>query len=86
MKKNYLGVLILAIATLFACSQDDMQEQETGSNSTISARKANGKIPFTVENVKNALPIVLRYYDSYNPTENNLQPIQDYANTIINNL
>lgn len=58
----------MAITTLFACSHDDMQEQESSSNGTTSARKANGQIPFTVENVQNALPIVLRYYDSYNPT------------------
>lgn len=60
MKKNYLGVLILAIATLFACSQDDMQEQETGSNSTISARKANGKIPFTVEQCKKCVAYCIK--------------------------
>ena len=68
MKKSYLGVLLLGISTLVACSQDDMQEQEVSNNVATSARIANGKIPFTVENVQNALPIVLRYYDSYNPT------------------
>lgn len=68
MKKSYLGILLLGISTLVACSQDDMQEQEVSNNVATSARIANGKIPFTVENVQNALPIVLRYYDSYNPT------------------
>lgn len=76
MKKSYLGILFLGISTLFACSQDDMQEQEVSNNVATSARIANGKIPFTVENVQNALPIVLRYYDSYNPTVS--QKFRDY--------
>src|SRR5690606_41033559 len=76
MKKLHFGLLFMAITTLFACSHDDMQEQESSSNGTTSARKANGQIPFTVENVQNALPIVLRYYDSYNPTIS--QKFRDY--------
>ena len=62
MKKSYLGILLLGIATL--------NQIQTALN---SSRTVSGF--FTrLRNLYN------------NPTENNLQPIQDYAHTIVNSL
>src|SRR5690606_3030444 len=69
MKKlNWICMLVLFISTLFACSNDEqVLEQENTTANSISQKKLNGKIPFTVENVNEELPIVLDYYREYRP-------------------
>src|SRR5690606_1182151 len=68
MKKLNCFFMLLLMTTLFACSNDEqVLEQENTTGNSISQKKLNGKIPFTVENVNEALPIVLDYYREYRP-------------------
>ena len=62
MKKSYLGILFLCIATL---------------NQIQTVLKTSRRVDQFFRRLRNL-------YN--NSTENNLQPIQDYANTIVNNL
>lgn len=63
-KINWAFMLLVLTTTLFACSNDEqVLEQETTNTTSAGQKKLNGKIPFTVENVQNALPHVLKHYE-----------------------
>lgn len=67
-KINFLFVILLTAASLFSCSQDDtISSDATRFVSAKEAKQLNGKIPFTVENVTKALPIVLNHYRENRP-------------------
>ena len=61
--------MLLLMTTLFACSNDE-QALEQGTEKTTSSvaqKNLNGQIPFTVENVQEALANVLAHYDETKP-------------------
>lgn len=65
-----IGVFLLLL-TIVSCQQDDLLN-ETGDGSfnnevNSKSRIAEGIIPFTVENVQEALPIVVDYYVQHRP-------------------
>lgn len=67
-KINWAFMLLVLTTTLFACSNDEqVLEQETTNTTSAGQKKLNGKIPFTVENVQNALPHVLKHYEEIKP-------------------
>lgn len=69
-KLLFMGVTITALS-LFSCNQEDVydisNEELSQSSVNNSARVTEGIIPFTVENVSQALPKVLDYYREHRP-------------------
>lgn len=61
--------MFLLMVTLFACSNDEqaLQQETEKTTSSVSQKNLNGQIPFTVENVQQALANVLAYYDETKP-------------------
>lgn len=70
MKTTNLLLKIVFIAILFvSCNQDDIYDVTDAESTSMQnqARVAEGVIPFTVENVNEALPNVLNYYHDHRP-------------------
>ncbi len=68
MKKINWALLLFLTTMLFACNADDVTaETETETTTKNTQKRLNGQIPFTVENVQNALPVVLAYYHEHKP-------------------
>lgn len=69
-KLLFMGVTITALS-LFSCNQEDVydisNEELNQPSVNNSARVSEGIIPFTVENVSQALPKVLDYYREHRP-------------------
>lgn len=67
-KINIFTTALLAII-LTSCSDDSLLEPHSSTNTSpqIESISIEGIIPFTVENVRNALPTVLSYYRSTKP-------------------
>ncbi len=71
MKLKNLLIIATASILLISCNQDEIydvaNEDLNQSSAKSTARIAEGIIPFTVENVQKALPIVLQYYSKNRP-------------------
>lgn len=69
MKKINWAFMLLLTTFLFACSNDEevLEQENQVTNTTTPQKKLNGKIPFTTENVQNALPAVIKYYETFKP-------------------